>query len=240
MISMLRRSSGACARIRTPAAATLPNITKRQEGYAREVSARLTGVADVLFPKAARCREDIEEVLKIFAREEVDGIMIVNLTYGPGLRLVNAFRDVSSPLFLANIQPEPVVTKAWNMDDLTYNQGVHGAQDTANSLIHLGKEFSVWSGDWKDEEFVKAFGVFASAAHAVAVMKKIKVAVFGRMPGMGDILTVAIATQANAGSGDHDFAIGSLFGASIFTTTVVLSFVILYSSNQRIEGVINN
>ena len=117
---------------------TLPNITKRQEGYAREVSARLTGVADVLFPKAARCREDIEEVLKIFAAENVDGIMIVNLTYGPGLRLVNAFRDVSLPLFLANIQPEPRVTKAWNMYDLTYNQGVHGVQDTANSLIHLG------------------------------------------------------------------------------------------------------
>ena len=115
--------------------------------------------------------------------------MIVNLTYGPGLRLVNAFRDVSTPLFLANIQPEPRVTKSWDMADLTYNQGVHGAQDTANSLIHVGKQFSVWSGDWKDAEFVKAFEVFASAAHAVAVMKQTKVAVFGRMPGMGDILT---------------------------------------------------
>lgn len=168
---------------------TLPGITKRQEGYAREVAGKLDGVADVLFPKAARCREDIEEILAIFAKEAVDGIMIVNLTYGPGLRLVNAFRDVSTPLFLANIQPEPRVTKAWNMDDLTYNQGVHGIQDTANALLHLGKTFDVWSGDWKDAEFVKAFEVFASAAHAVAVMKKAKVAVFGRMPGMGDILT---------------------------------------------------
>jgi L-arabinose isomerase len=168
---------------------TLPGITKRQEGYAREVAGKLEGVADVLFPKAARCRDDIEEVLAIFAREAVDGIMIVNLTYGPGLRLVNAFRDVSTPLFLANIQPEPRVTKAWNMDDLTYNQGVHGIQDTANALLHLGKSFDVWSGDWKDADFVKAFEVFASAAKAVAVMKKAKVAVFGRMPGMGDILT---------------------------------------------------
>jgi L-arabinose isomerase len=189
---------------------TLPGITKRQEGYAREVSARLAGVADVLFPKAARCREDIEEVLAIFAKEGVDGIMIVNLTYGPGLRLVNAFRDVSTPLFLANIQPEPRVTKAWNMDDLTYNQGVHGAQDTANSLLHLGKKFSVWSGDWKDDAFVKAFEVFAAAAHTVAVMKKTKVAVFGRMPGMGDILTDPHAFMRKLGPQVDHIGMGSI------------------------------
>ena len=38
------------------------------------------------------------------------------------------------PLLLANIQPERAVTADWNMDDLTYNQGIHGAQDQANAL----------------------------------------------------------------------------------------------------------
>ena len=207
---------------------TLPGITKRQEGYAREVAGKLEGVADVLFPKAARCREDIEEVLAIFAKEAVDGIMIVNLTYGPGLRLVNAFRDVSTPLFLANIQPEPRVTKAWNMDDLTYNQGVHGIQDTANALLHLGKTFDVWSGDWKDAAFVKAFEVFASAAKAVAVMKKAKVAVFGRMPGMGDILTDPHSFMRILGPQVDHIGMGSIAAEMDKVNTQEIQAVIAY------------
>jgi L-arabinose isomerase len=167
----------------------LPGITERQEGYARSVAAKLDGVAEVRFPKAVRCREDIEEVLGGFIRDGVDGVLIVNLTYGPGLRLVNAFRDCGLPLMLANIQPEPQVTPAWNMGDLTYNQGVHGAQDTANTLIRLGKQFTVFSGDWNGEAFVEAVETFAIAAHTVTALKQAKVAVFGRMPGMGDILT---------------------------------------------------
>lgn len=207
---------------------TLPGITKRQEGYAREVAARLAGVADVKFPKAARCREDIEEVLKIFAEDQVDGIMIVNLTYGPGLRLVNAFRDLSAPLFLANIQPEPGVTKAWNMDDLTYNQGVHGMQDTANSLLHLGKTFTVWSGDWKGAEFVEAFETFASAAHAVAAMRKAKVAVLGRMPGMGDILSDPHAFMRKLGPQIDHYGMGSIVSEMNKATKADIDAVIAY------------
>ena len=167
----------------------LPGITERQEAYGREVAGRLAGVADVRFPGAVRCREDIERVMAGFRADGVDGVLIVMLTYGPGLRLVNAFRDCELPLMLANIQPEPQVTTAWDMGDLTYNQGVHGAQDTANTLLRLGKKFTVFSGDWKSDAFVAAVETFAVAAHTVTAMKQAKVAVFGRMPGMGDILT---------------------------------------------------
>ena len=42
------------------------------------------------------------------------------------------------PLLLANIQPERSITAAWDMADLTYNQGIHGAQDQANALVRTG------------------------------------------------------------------------------------------------------
>lgn len=207
---------------------TLPGITKRQEGYAREVAARLDGVADVKFPKAARCRADIEEVLEIFAREKVDGIMIINLVYGPGLRLVNAFRDLSTPLMLANIQPEPGVTKKWNMDDLTYNQGVHGMQDTANSLLHLDKTFTVFTGDWKSQEFVDAFETFAAAAHTVAVMRKAKVALIGRMPGMGDILSDPHAFMRRLGPQIDNYGMGSIVSEMETATKAEIDAVLDY------------
>lgn len=55
--------------------------------------------------------------------------------------------------------------------------------------------------------------------------------------GVADIITVIVATQTATSSRDNDLAIGSLFGASLVTTTVVVSAVIWMSSNRRIEGV---
>ena len=49
------------------------------------------------------------------------------------IRALATLRTV--PLLLANIQPEREITAEWNMDSLTYNQGIHGAQDQANALV---------------------------------------------------------------------------------------------------------
>ena len=45
------------------------------------------------------------------------------------------------------------MTPAWDMADMTYNQGVHGAQDTANAMVRAGKRFAVLTDDWKSASF---------------------------------------------------------------------------------------
>ena len=75
------------------------------------------------------------------------------LTYGPAMRTVRALLEAPVPLLLANIQPERAVTADWDMADLTYNQGIHGAQDQANALVRAGIPFSVITGDWQSDEF---------------------------------------------------------------------------------------
>ena len=74
------------------------------------------------------------------------------------------------------------------MDDLTYNQGIHGAQDQANALVRAGVSFSVITGAWQSDRFVEAFGEWAAAAHAVTRLKHTEIALLGYpMNGMGDI-----------------------------------------------------
>jgi L-arabinose isomerase len=65
--------------------------------------------------------------------------MVVMLTYGPAMRVARLVSECRLPILLANIQPEPNVTPAWDMADMTYNQGVHGAQDTANAMVRAGR-----------------------------------------------------------------------------------------------------
>ncbi len=169
---------------------SIPDITKRQEGYARNICAQLSDVADWDFPKAARNRADIEEVLGSFNQQGLDGVMIVMLTYGPAMRTVRALQNNNLPLLLANTQPEPFVRLDWNMDDLTYNQGIHGAQDMSNAILRtVGDNYEVISAYWKSDEFKEYVGDWARAAQAASALKRMKIAAIGKMHGMGDTLS---------------------------------------------------
>jgi L-arabinose isomerase len=166
----------------------IPGITDHQAAYARRVAERLSGVADVSFSKPARNREEVEAGARELAAAGVDGIMIVMLTYGPAMRTVRALIETSAPLLLANIQPERSVTPTWDMADLTYNQGIHGAQDQANALVRAGIPFSVITGEWQSDGFTAAFEHWARAAQAVTALRTTQIALLGYpMNGMGDI-----------------------------------------------------
>jgi L-arabinose isomerase len=166
----------------------IPQITEHQAAYARAVSERLGGQAEVIFTRPARNQADIEAVAGELVAAGVDGVMIVMLTYAPAMRSIRALMTLPVPLLLANIQPEHSITPEWNMDSLTYNQGIHGAQDQANALVRADVPFSVITGDWRSDRFAAAFGEWASAARAVSALRRARVALLGYpMNGMGDI-----------------------------------------------------
>jgi L-arabinose isomerase len=167
----------------------LPGITERQGEFAANVARQLSDVAQVSFTRPARNRDDVEAIVSELTAQGVDGIAIVMLTYGPAMRTVRALMSTPVPLLLANIQPERSITAAWDMADLTYNQGIHGAQDQANALVRIGKPFSVITGDWRSESFTSAFADWARAAQAVTRLRRTRIALLGYpMNGMGDIL----------------------------------------------------
>ena len=66
----------------------IPGITERQADYARAVASALAPVADVSFSRPARNRADVEAIMGELQAQDVDGIVIVMLTYGPAMRTV--------------------------------------------------------------------------------------------------------------------------------------------------------
>ena len=166
-----------------------PDITQRQGDYARQIIAALGDGLEVSFPGPARNRADIEDRVRQFNADGLDGILIVMLTYGPALRTVRALSENRLSVMLANTQPLPTVTDDWDMSHLTFNQGVHGAQDMANTLVRLGVPFPVISEDWRSDAFREFVLDWAHAAQAARSMRSMRLAQFGQMPGMGDIVT---------------------------------------------------
>ena len=166
----------------------VPGIARRQEGYAAELAARLSPVGDFVAGKAIKYREDAERVMREFEDSDLDGVLVVMLTYGPAMRVARLLAGSRLPVCLANIQPEPAVTAAWDMADMTYNQGVHGAQDTANAMVRAGRRFAVLTDDWRGAAFGEEVGRWARAAAAVTAWRRLKVAIVGyAMNEMGDI-----------------------------------------------------
>src|SRR6202047_2121170 len=213
----------------------IPGIAQRQEGYAAELAAHLSDVAELPPSKAIKYREDAERAMREFENADLDGVLVVMLTYGPAMRVARLLAESRLPVCLANIQPEPNVTPAWDMADMTYNQGVHGAQDTANAMVRAGRRFSVLTDDWRSEEFRADVGRWARAAAAVTAWKSLRVALFGyAMNDMGDIRVDESALIRSLGPEILAVAPGDLYRGMRAVTDDAVAEVIAFE-DERFE-----
>ena len=191
--------------------AMIPQITEHQAAYAGRVAEHLSHFAEWTVAPPVRGRQDAERTLRSFEADDLDGVLVVMLTYGPSLRVTRALSQLRLPVALANIQPDPAVEPSWDMDDMTYNQGIHGAQDTANALVRSGVPFDVITGEWQDPEFAARVDRWARAAHTVSALRRLRVGVFGYpMNGMGDARVDESALLRKLGPEVHVIAPGAL------------------------------
>jgi L-arabinose isomerase len=213
----------------------IPGIAVRQEGYAAELAAQLSSVAEFIPSKAIKYREDAERAMREFENADLDGVLVVMLTYGPAMRVARLLSESRLPVCLANIQPEPAVTPAWDMADMTYNQGVHGAQDTANAMVRAGRRFTVLTDDWRSDSFRADVGRWARAAATVTSFQSLKVAIFGyAMNDMGDIRVDESALVRSLGPEILAVAPGDLYRGMQTVTDAQITEVIA-AEDERFE-----
>lgn len=165
-----------------------PGITARQEAYAREIVAEMSDVAEIYFPGAAMNRADIEAKVKKMNEMELDGMLIILLTYSQGSWVVRALQNNRLPLGFAVVQPDSEVSDDWDELRLTVNQGVHGAQDNACAITRMGLKCQFFAGDRRGIAFRDWLRDFAKAAQTYTFLRGMKVGVIGKMTGMNDIL----------------------------------------------------
>ena len=170
-----------------------PEIPAAQTKYVQQVIEQLSDVADFEFPGLAKERPDTERIIAKYNADDLDGVMIINTLYSPGLRLVQAFKKNNLPVLLANIQPIPKVEDYWNWSYLTTNQGIHGIQDTSNMLMRLGYHPAIITEDWKSDAFKCFVSDWAMAAATAHRMCSVRLACFEKMQNMGDILGDEVA-----------------------------------------------
>jgi len=170
-----------------------PEIPANQTRFVQDVIGQLADVVEVDFPGLSKERPDAERIVKHFNEANLDGIMVINTLYSPGMRIVQSFKQNNLPVLLANIQPLPDVTDDWNWSLLTTNQGIHGIQDTSNMLMRLGYKPAIITEDWKNVRFKTFVENWALAANTVRRLKSCRLALMQKMQNMGDILGDEVA-----------------------------------------------
>jgi L-arabinose isomerase len=188
-----------------------PGILERQVHYAQEIAKSLEPAADVIFAGPGLNRARIEEIAAQYNREGLDGILIVTLAYSPGAYLVRALEHNRLPLALAVVQPDQEPLEDWEELDLTVNQGIHGAQDTANAIIRGGYPCAFFVGNRRETPFLEFVRDFGKACLARSLLKNLRVGVFSRMCGMGDILADDMAFYKKIGPEICHDTIGSVY-----------------------------
>ena len=166
-----------------------PGITARQEAYAREIVKDMADVCEIYFPGAAVNRADIEAKVKKMNEMELDGMLIILLTYSQGSWIVRALQNNRLPLGLAVVQPDQTVGTDWYEIDLTVNQGVHGSQDNACAINRMGLKCQYFAGDRTKPEFKSWIQDFGKACQTYTFLRHMKTGVLEKMHGMNDILS---------------------------------------------------
>lgn len=191
-----------------------PGIEERQMNYALEIVDTVKAHVEFVFPGIANNRQKVERIVKDFNYDdEISGIMIVMLTYHQGSWILRALQENNLPISLCVIQPEQQIGTNWDELKLTENQGIHGAQDNANTIERLGIPCQYFVGDRTEQEFVDFVTDFGKAAQTRAYLRKMKAAVISRMHGMNDILTDDMAFFKKIGPEFRHETIGVVYHA---------------------------
>ena len=137
----------------------------------------------------ARDRADIERVVRDFERDGLDGLLVVMLTYGPGMRVARALSHTPAADLPGQRPARPRGHRrvGHGRPDLQPGhprRAGHRQRDGARRPARSTSSPTTGSAD----AFAEAVGGWARAAAAVTRWRALKVAVFGyAMNGMGDI-----------------------------------------------------
>lgn len=189
-----------------------PGFVEHQTHYVRQVLDSLAGTAEFDFPGPAGNRAQIEALTARYNAQEMDGILILLLSYSQGQYLVRAMQRNQLPLALALVQPDETVGEEFEEWELTINQGIHGSQDNANCLLRAGIPCAFFAGSRHNGELAAFVADFAAAAATRRAMQRMKIGVVGRLPGMGDVITDDMAVYRTLGPEFICDSVGTLQG----------------------------
>jgi len=183
-----------------------PGLKERLEGYAAGVAQRVGGWADVVPGGLVDDVEGARAAGTLFAREQVDLILVHTATYATSSQVLPAVQRAGVPVVVLNLQPVAALDYP-NMDtgEWLANCSACCAPEIAGAFARARIPYHVVSGLLDGPDSTRAWQEVASWCHAAGAARALRAARFGFLghtyPGMLDLYSDA--TQHHAQLGLH-------------------------------------
>lgn len=165
----------------------LPELMDSLKEFSQEFKLILEKIAEVVYFPLVCGKEKMEETFSIFKKENVDGAVLVFLSYSPSFSILPALKEYPLPILIWNTQKIKEITSGFSQENLLNNHGMHGVQDLCSVLKREGISFSLITGHFLDEKVQEKVKSWCKAAQAVSTLKQINIGrIGGTFKDMGD------------------------------------------------------
>ncbi len=158
------------------------------------------GFADTISFPVVYTREGVEKSFHKMEKSNVDGVIIVFLSYSPSLITEPVLKNYRFPVLIWNTQQIMEISENFNTEDMMNNHGMHGVQDLASVLVRERRPFSLVTGHPGQGDTISEIEKWCRCACVVNDLKRMKV---GRIGGvfrdMGDFFVSASRIKKNLG-----------------------------------------
>jgi L-arabinose isomerase len=155
-------------------------------GRLREI---LASYADVVAPDLVDSPQEARQAGELFARENVDLVLVFPFGYTPSMNVVPALTDLQVPIRLLNAHEDRSYDYAnAGTTEYLHHEGVCCIPEIAGALTSLGKQFRVRTGWMEDPRLVEELADDCLGAAAARVFRGMNVGLIGHVyPGMADM-----------------------------------------------------
>jgi L-arabinose isomerase len=177
-----------------------PELKYTVNTFALELVNILSTFADVDYPGVMCTRSQITEAISHFEKNNTDLLIVVLLTYTDSLVALPALRATRLPILIFNTQKLRTVTDETRFNEIIENHGLPGVQDLTNTLVRVGRPFSMVTGHYKDPAILMSLRGWCEAARVVAFLHETRVGLVGyRSEMMGDTSVDATSLLSQIG-----------------------------------------
>ena len=101
---------------------------------------------EVITSPVCRLKEEFDNAVSSFKQNNAEGIITLHLAYSPSLQSIESICGSGLPVLVLDITEVNSFGPDQDVDEISYNHGIHGVQDLCNMMIRRGKQFEIAAG----------------------------------------------------------------------------------------------
>lgn len=149
----------------------------------------LEPLADIVAPELVDTPEKSREAGVLFAREDVDMVVVFPFGYTPSMDMLPALQANDVPVRILNAHEDRSYEYATaDTTDYLHHEGVCCVPELAGSLVNAGRKFKVRTGAFDDARLQQELRADFAGVAAARALRQMNIGLIGQVyPGMSDM-----------------------------------------------------